>query len=101
MGSISPVRLIFDDKAAAGEVSDMGIGQLRDLVGEWQLAVDLPGAENVRGHAMFETVGELLVQRTTAPVPERLTAAALWSPVLTAATCSTTSTREASRGSTR
>ena len=48
----------------------MGIGPLRDLVGEWELAVDLPGAEDVRGHVRFEAIGELLVQRTTVPVPE-------------------------------
>jgi hypothetical protein len=48
----------------------MGIGRLRDLAGEWQLAVDLPGAQDVRGHVVFETVGELLVQQTTVPVPE-------------------------------
>jgi hypothetical protein len=48
----------------------MGIGPLRDLAGEWELAVDLPGATNVRGHVLFETMGEVLVQRTTVPVPE-------------------------------
>jgi hypothetical protein len=48
----------------------MGIGPLRALVGEWQLAVDLPGAEDVRGHVMFEAMGDILVQRTTVPVPE-------------------------------
>jgi len=48
----------------------MGIGPLRDLLGEWQLAVDLPGAEDVRGHVLFEMMGEVLVQRTTVPVPQ-------------------------------
>ena len=48
----------------------MGIGPLRDLVGEWQLGVDLPGAEDVRGHVLFEAMGEVLVQRTTVPAPE-------------------------------
>ena len=48
----------------------MGIGPLRALAGEWKLAVDLPGAEDVRGHVLFETMGEVLVQRTTVPVPE-------------------------------
>lgn len=48
----------------------MGTGALRDLAGEWQLAVDLPGAADVRGHVLFEVVGEVLVQRTTVPVPE-------------------------------
>ncbi|HZC53333.1 MAG TPA: hypothetical protein VE441_12660 [Mycobacterium sp.] len=48
----------------------MGIGPLRDLVGEWRLAVDMPGAEDVRGQVLFETMGELLVERTTVPVPQ-------------------------------
>jgi hypothetical protein len=48
----------------------MGIGTLRDLTGEWELAVDLPGAADVRGHVVFETIGEVLVQRTTVPVQE-------------------------------
>jgi hypothetical protein len=48
----------------------MGIGPLRDLAGEWELAVDLPGAADVRGHALFETMGDVLVQRTTVPAPE-------------------------------
>ena len=48
----------------------MGLGALRDLVGEWQLAVDLPGAEDVRGHVVFEVMGEVLIQRTAVPVPE-------------------------------
>jgi hypothetical protein len=48
----------------------MGIGPLRDLAGEWELAVDLPGAEDVRGHVLFEAMGEVLVQRTTVPVPQ-------------------------------
>jgi hypothetical protein len=48
----------------------MGIGLLRDLVGEWELAVDLPGGADVRGHVVFETMGEVLVQRTTVPVPQ-------------------------------
>jgi hypothetical protein len=48
----------------------MGIGPVRALAGEWELAVDLPGAEDVRGHVLFELMGEVLVQRTTVPVPE-------------------------------
>jgi hypothetical protein len=51
-------------------VSDVGIGVLRDLAGEWELAVDLPGAADVRGHVVFETMGEVLVQRTTVPAPD-------------------------------
>ena len=47
----------------------MGISALRDLTGEWELAVDLPGALDVRGYVVFEVMGEILVQRTTAPVP--------------------------------
>lgn len=39
----------------------MGIGALRDLTGEWELAVDLAGAADVRGHVVFETMGEILV----------------------------------------
>jgi hypothetical protein len=48
----------------------MGIGQLGDLAGEWELIVDLPGAGDVRGRVVFEVMGEVLVQRTTVPVPE-------------------------------
>jgi hypothetical protein len=48
----------------------MGIDALGDLAGEWELAVDLPGAADVRGHVVFEPMGEVLVQRTTVPVPE-------------------------------
>jgi hypothetical protein len=48
----------------------MGPGSAADLAGEWELAVDLPGAEAARGQAVFETMGEVLVQRTRAPVPE-------------------------------
>jgi hypothetical protein len=47
----------------------MGIGAVRELAGEWLLAVDLPGAEDVRGHVRFEMMGEVLVQRTTMPQP--------------------------------
>ena len=43
---------------------------LTDFVGTWELQVDLPGADDVRGHVVFELLGELLVQRTTIPVPE-------------------------------
>ncbi len=42
---------------------------LHVFVGEWELAADLPGAEHARGHVLFETLGNLLVQRTTVPVP--------------------------------
>ena len=48
----------------------MGIHAPRDLAGEWELAVDLPGAEDARAHVLFEMMGDVLVQRTTVPVPE-------------------------------
>jgi hypothetical protein len=47
----------------------MGISSVRDLAGDWDLAVGLPGAEGIRGHVRFEMLGEILVQRTTVPVP--------------------------------
>ena len=47
----------------------MSIGSPRDLAGEWELAVDLPGSEDVRGHVLFDAMGDVLVQRTTLPVP--------------------------------
>jgi hypothetical protein len=56
--------------SVTGEVSRMGISSLRELAGEWELAVDLPGATDVRGHVLFEMMGDVLVQRTTVPVPE-------------------------------
>jgi hypothetical protein len=40
------------------------------FVGEWDMAVDLAGAEDVRGRVTFELLGDLLVQRTVVPVPE-------------------------------
>jgi hypothetical protein len=48
----------------------MGIGTPRDLVGEWELVIDLPSGDDVRGHALFEMMGEVLVQQTTFPVPD-------------------------------
>jgi hypothetical protein len=48
----------------------MANGDLRALVGEWELSVDLPGAEDVRGRVVFELMGNILVQRTTLPVPD-------------------------------
>jgi hypothetical protein len=48
----------------------MGIGPVGELAGEWELAVDLPGAGDVRGQVRFEVMGEVLVQRTTVPVAE-------------------------------
>lgn len=43
--------------------------ELSDFVGGWEITADLPGAEGVRGHVVFESMGNLLVQRTTVPVP--------------------------------
>jgi hypothetical protein len=48
----------------------VAIEDLTAFVGQWELAVDLPGAQDVRGHVTFERVGEMLVQRTVIPVPE-------------------------------
>jgi hypothetical protein len=48
----------------------MAVADLRDFVGDWELAVDLPGAEGIRGHVLFETMGEILIQRTTVPIAE-------------------------------
>ncbi|HTR69448.1 MAG TPA: hypothetical protein VMH41_04405 [Mycobacteriales bacterium] len=48
----------------------MAIEDLGPFVGQWELEVDLPGAEEVRGHVVFEVMGRLLVQRTSAPVPQ-------------------------------
>ncbi len=48
---------------------------LQPLVGEWEVSVDLPGAEDARGHVVVEWLGELLVLRSTAPgspVPDSL-----------------------------
>jgi hypothetical protein len=42
---------------------------LHVFAGEWELAADLPGAEHVRGHVLFEAMGDALVQRTTMPAP--------------------------------
>jgi hypothetical protein len=46
----------------------MAIEALRDFVGEWEL--ELPGAEHIRGHVAFEELGDVLVQRTSIPIPE-------------------------------
>ncbi len=48
----------------------MTVDDLAAFVGEWDLEVDLPGAEDVRGHVVFELMGDVLVQRTTVPVPQ-------------------------------
>jgi hypothetical protein len=46
------------------------IQELAAFVGRWELAVDLPGAEDVRGDVTFEMMGELLIERAVIPVPE-------------------------------
>ncbi len=43
---------------------------LNVFVGTWELIPELPGAADIRGRVVFERVGELLVQRTSVPVPE-------------------------------
>ncbi len=48
----------------------MSIQELAAFVGEWELAVDLPGAEDVRGNVSFEPLGDVLVQRVSIPVAE-------------------------------
>ena len=48
----------------------MSLDGLASLVGHWELSVDLPGADGVHGDVIFEVMGEVLVQRTTVPVPE-------------------------------
>ena len=47
----------------------MAIEDLSGFVGVWEIAVDLPGAEDARGRVEFEIVGEMLVQRSTVPDP--------------------------------
>ena len=48
----------------------MAVEELGAFVGDWELSVDLPGAEETRGHVVFDRMGETLVQRTFVPVPE-------------------------------
>lgn len=43
---------------------------LHEFVGEWELAVDLPGAGDARGHVLFELLGGVLLQRTTLLSPD-------------------------------
>ena len=47
----------------------MAIEDLTTLVGTWEIAVDLPGAQDARGHVAVELVGNMLVQRATVPDP--------------------------------
>jgi hypothetical protein len=48
----------------------MGIEALGEFLGEWELEVGLPGADGLRGRAVFELLGEALVQRVFVPIPE-------------------------------
>jgi hypothetical protein len=48
----------------------MAIEDLAVFVGEWELAVDLPGAEGLLGNVSVELMGDVLVQRTSVPMPE-------------------------------
>jgi hypothetical protein len=48
----------------------VAIDDLAAFVGGWELSVDLPGGEDVRGQVVFDRLGEVLVQRTSVPVPE-------------------------------
>jgi hypothetical protein len=48
----------------------VAIEDLAAFVGRWELTVDLPGAEDVRGHVTFDLMGEVLLQRTSVPVPQ-------------------------------
>lgn len=48
----------------------MSIQDLEVFVGVWELQVDLPGADDVRGRVHIESMGNLLVERTYIPVPE-------------------------------
>jgi hypothetical protein len=50
--------------------TDVAIEELVAFVGHWELTVDLPGAEDVRGHVVFDRMGDVLVQRTAIPVPQ-------------------------------
>jgi hypothetical protein len=50
--------------------TDVAITELQAFVGRWELAVDLPGAEDTRGHVEFDLMGDVLVQRTTIPNPD-------------------------------
>jgi hypothetical protein len=49
---------------------DTVIDALQPFIGHWELTVDLPGAEDVVGQVEFDTIGEILVQVTTVPVPQ-------------------------------
>lgn len=81
-----PERIVLDRTRHAGAHGDhvvsghakncyakgdiVPIKDLAPFVGRWELAVDLPGAEDVRGDVTFELMGELLIQRVVIPVPE-------------------------------
>lgn len=48
----------------------MANNELSEFAGEWELTVDLAGAEDVRGHVVFDLLGDVLIQRTTVPVEQ-------------------------------
>lgn len=48
----------------------MSIDDLALFIGQWELSVDIPGAEHVRGRVVIDQMGEALVQRTSIPVAE-------------------------------
>jgi hypothetical protein len=64
------VRFTYANLEGGYDREVRSIGSPRDLAGEWELAVDLPGSEGVRGHVLFDAMGDVLVQRTTLPVPD-------------------------------
>src|SRR4051812_25323877 len=47
----------------------MTIEQLQPFIGEWELSSDIPGAEDMRGRAVFEWLsdGPILVEHSTVP----------------------------------
>ncbi|HET6910022.1 MAG TPA: hypothetical protein VFH54_11835 [Mycobacteriales bacterium] len=49
----------------------MSIEQLAPLVGEWEMSVDIPGADHLRGRVVFEWMSgnQLLIERTEIPDP--------------------------------
>jgi hypothetical protein len=81
----------------------MTIEALQPFIGRWELSVDIPGAEHVRGSVVFEWLsgGPVLVQQSTVPGPNAPDSICLPCHGPTAATYSITSTLAASRGCTR
>jgi hypothetical protein len=48
----------------------VAIDELLAFAGEWELVVDLGGTEDAGGHVVFDVMGDVVVQRTTVPMPE-------------------------------